>query len=239
MMSRSVRIWGPVAGFAALFAGPAAAGSLRVDPVQVSVTDERQAAAVTLTNNEDVPVTVHVYPLGWTQLDGRDVYSETNAVIVSPRVATIPPQGTQLVRVGFRNPAIANGAWRLIIEEVPEQRSDASGIRVALRMSLPLFARLNAGEASDLHWSAWRDEDGAWTVEARNESASYVRLEATDFIGATGIQHDSSVRLGVVLPNSRRRWRLTEPAVKDADQFQRIARAERADDHVAVASAHH
>lgn len=239
MMSRSVRIWGPIAGFAALFAGPATAGSLRVDPVQVVITDDRQAAAVSLTNNEDVPVTVHVYPLGWTQSDGRDVYSKTDAVIVSPRVATISPRGTQLVRVGFRNPAIANGAWRLIIEEVPEQRSDTSGVRVALRMNLPLFARLDAGESSDLRWSAWRDDDGVWTVEATNKSASYVRLEATDFVESTGIQHDSSVRLGVVLPNSRRLWRLRGPAVIDADQFQRIARAERADDHVAVASAHH
>lgn len=233
----SVRAW-QAAWAAALLAAPAMAGSLRVDPVQVVISEDRQTAAVTVTNRQDAPVTVHLYPLAWTQSDGEDVYSETSAVIVSPRVVTIPSYGTQLVRVGFRNQATANGAWRLMIEEVPQSDSEETGVRVALRMNLPLFARLNAGKPADLRWSAWRNPDGGWTLEALNESTSFVRLQPADLIASTGIEHEPSLRLGVVLPNSRRRWRIAgRPALIDDARFQRITRAEGSHGLTAVASA--
>lgn len=220
-----------------LLAAPATAGSLRVDPVQVLISDIQQTAAVTITNREDAPVTVHTYPLAWTQPNGTDLYSETSDVIVSPRIVTIPPSGTQLVRVGFRKSADERSAWRLVIEEVPEL-GHGSGVQVALRMNLPLLSGVKAGTPANLRWSVWRDSDGEWTVEAFNEGAGFVRVNAADFVSATGIHHDDSLRLGVVLPNSRRVWRLSSrPTLIDAAQFQRIARAEGADDRMAVISA--
>lgn len=219
-----------------LLAAPAFAGSLRVDPVEVSISADQRAAAVTLTNMADAPITVHAYGLLWNQNDGGDDYSETSELIVSPPITTIPPKSIQLVRVGFRNASSARGAWRLVVEEVPQARSNG-GIQVALRMNLPLFVQIHPGSVEDLSWSAQRALDGGWTVEAVNSSDKYVRLEAADFTARTGVEHSSSIRMGTVLPHSRRRWRLqNSPSLIDATQFQRIARTEAPDDRLAVIS---
>lgn len=222
---------------AALTAGPAWAGSIRVDPVQISVNKTRRTAAVTIVNAAAEPVMVRAYPLAWAQPGGDDVYSETAAVIVSPPIATIPARGRQLVRVGFRDPAAAKGAWRLVVEEVPQASLEGGGVQVALRFNLPLFAQLEAGKPGDLNWSARRGPDGNWTLEADNPGPGYVRLGPADFGAATGVRHTRSIRLGVVLPNSRRRWRLEDqPDVIDRTRFERIARRENLDDRPAVDS---
>ena len=105
---------------------------------------------------------IRAYALGWRQADGEDHYDETAAMIVSPPVFTIPPGGSQIVRVGPRAPARAAQPYRLIIEEVPEA-APGTGIRVALRLNLPLYIRMAAGAPADLSWSARRGGDGQWT----------------------------------------------------------------------------
>lgn len=219
-------------------AAPASAGSLRVDPVHISIGESRRSAAVTVVNTAAEPVMIRAYPLAWSQVDGEDVYSETNAVIVSPPIVTMAAGAKQVIRIGFRNPGASRGAWRLVIEEVPQPRLESDGIQVALRLNLPLFVQLKAAKAGDLRWSAWRAHDGIWTLEAQNPSSGYVRLEPVDFTGATGIRHASWLRLGTVLPNSHRRWRIEgEPDVADPVRFEQIVRRESPNERLANRSA--
>ena len=149
---------------------PAAAGTLQVNPVLVEIGGARRTASVTVRNEENVPVTIRAYPLGWRQDGGEDRYDETAELIVSPPVFTIPPHATQTVRVGAAPPVAAPRAYRLIIEEVPEAAAPAStGIRVALRLNLPLYANLAPGTPADLSWRAFRQADGAWAIEAAQQ----------------------------------------------------------------------
>ena len=115
---------------------------------------------MTLRNQEADPVTIRAYPLEWRQADGGEAYAETSAVIVSPPIFTIAPGATQLIRVGLRSPSGARQAYRLIIEEVPDA-SPGNGIRVALRLNLPLYAMIPAGQASAVRWSAWQEATAA------------------------------------------------------------------------------
>ena len=123
--------------WAAAAATPAAAGTLEVNPVLLEISANRRTATVTLRNQEAVPVTVRAYPLEWRQAGDGEAYAETSAVIVSPPVFTIAPGATQLIRVGLRSPSGDRRAYRLIVEEVPDARP-TNGIRVALRLNLPL-----------------------------------------------------------------------------------------------------
>ena len=104
----------------AFAAAPAAAGTLQVDPITVELSADRKVASVKIRNEEAAPVTIRAYVLTWTQEGGEDVYEESSSLILSPPVFTIKGGGTQLVRVGLRNPAAAGKAYRLIVEEVPE-----------------------------------------------------------------------------------------------------------------------
>ncbi|MDB5699800.1 MAG: hypothetical protein JWN69_2604 [Alphaproteobacteria bacterium] len=210
------------AGTAACAASPAAAGSFQIDPVKVEISADRKIATIKVKNQADTPVTVRGYALRWTQENGQDAYTQVQNVIVSPPISTIPAGATQLMRVGLRS--ASPGAYRLIVEEVP-QANPGSGVQVALRMDLPLFASLKEGTLSDLSWHAWKSSDGKWLLEAKNNGAGYVRVDAAAASRQTGLALDTKGTLGTVLTNSSRRWPLgAAPHIIDRSVFERIAR---------------
>jgi len=219
----------PLAAFAALTltaaAGlpPAAAGTLQVNPVLVEIGAARRTGSVTVHNIEDAPVTIRAYPLAWRQDGGDDHYDETEAVIVSPPVFTIPPGGTQIVRVGLRRPSAAPQPYRLMIEEIPEA-AQGGGIRVALRLNIPLYSGLSRGAPADLRWSASRRSDGQWAIDARNAGNGWVRVDAQAAEAATGLRFEDGFAFGTVLPGGVRRWAVgANPRIGDRARFQQIA----------------
>jgi fimbrial chaperone protein len=216
---------------------PAAAGTLQVNPVLVEIGGARRTGSVTVRNEEDAPVMIRAYPLAWRQEGGEDRYDETAEMIVSPPVFTIPPHATQTVRVGPRRPSPAPRPYRLIIEEVPEAAPPGSGIRVALRLNLPLYANLAAGAPGDLAWQASRQSDGQWAIEARNTGAGWVRVEQALAEAATGVRFENGFAFGTVLPGGARRWLVgAAPRIGDRARFEQISRIA---DHGATSPSHH
>ena len=92
---------------ATLSSTPAVAGSLRVDPVQVVINDDRRTAAVTVTNEDNHASTLKISALAWSQADGADDYQSTDALIASPPIATLGPGESQVIRIGFRKAGVA------------------------------------------------------------------------------------------------------------------------------------
>lgn len=203
---------------------PAQAGTLQVNPITVEISADKKVATVRVKNEEAAPVTIRAYVLEWSQVDGEDRYEDSSSLILSPPVFTVQGGGTQLVRIGLRKPSSAGKSYRLIIEEVP-QASPGGGVQVALRLNLPLFAMLSAGQQSDLSWSA-RRVGADWVLDASNNGAGWVRVDAEAATKATGIRHDPSTNFGVVLPGSTRRWVLgAQPPVSDPAKFKLIVRS--------------
>ncbi|MDQ4087711.1 MAG: fimbria/pilus periplasmic chaperone [Pseudomonadota bacterium] len=230
-LKRYIAIACGAALIAAVPAVPAQAGTLQVNPVLVQIDAGRRSATVTVRNEEATPVTIRAYALNWRQVDGEDRYEASSAVIVSPPIFTIAPGGTQLIRVGLRTPSGAPQAYRLMIEEVP-QAHPGGGVRVALRLNLPLYSGIEAGDAANLGWSARRDGDGGLIVEAVNNGRGYVRLDPAAVQAATGISFDGNMNFGTVLPGATRRWRIAQmPQVRDQARFRQISGA---GDHVAA-----
>jgi fimbrial chaperone protein len=188
---------------AALGAAPAAAGSLQVDPIRLEISADRRIATLRIRNEEAVPATIRAYPLAWRQEGGEDVYEDSDALIVSPPIFTIPGGGTQIVRVGLRGAAGAGQSYRLIVEEVPE--ATPGGVQVALRLNLPLFAMLPEGRQADLQWQSAR-EGGRIVVTAVNRGAGPVRIDPASAAAAVGLAAPPEQLFGTVLPGSSRRW---------------------------------
>jgi len=201
---------------------PAVAGTLQVNPVLVEIGEGQRSGSVTVTNVEDVPVVIRSSVFEWRQENGEDRYIETAAMIVSPPIITIPARGTQIIRVGPRAPASSPASYRLIIEEVPDA-TPTQGIRVALRLNLPLYIRLAAGRPGDLSWSARRAADGSWSVEARNNGPGWVRVDARSAAAATGLAFEDGFAFGTVLPGNARRWTVgPRPVIADQVRFRQI-----------------
>lgn len=186
-------------------AAPAAAGSFQVDPVSIELVQGRRSASLSIRNRDSRPVSIRVRLYRWTQVDGADVYTETNELIASPPIFTVAANARQLIRIGPRA-AVAGGAYRVIVEEIPPARAPGSGIQVALRVNLPLHI-VPAGEArAALSWRAWRDTDGRIVVEASNSGARHGQVAGLAALDAAGRQTLLSAQAGTVLPGGTRRW---------------------------------
>jgi fimbrial chaperone protein len=203
---------------------PARASSLQVDPVRVEISAKSKVASVRVKNGDGTSVTVRIHALIWTQENGVDVYRDVSTMIVSPPIVTIKAGATQLVRVGMRG-SLTSGFYRLMIEEVP-QANPEGGIRVSLNLNLPLFVLQKPGPLTALSWSARQQADMSWILEASNRGNSYVRIEPGDAARLTGLKLETNPPMGVVLPNSSRRWTIGKmPEVVDRTLFQRLTDA--------------
>lgn len=115
-------------------------GGIRVAPVLVSLNPERAIGSVRLNNGRDTPVSFEVEAYVWTQVDGEDQLTPTNALIVAPAVFEIPAGGEQTVRLGVRGANGANeAAYRILLRELPAERQSGVALGFALEMSLPVF----------------------------------------------------------------------------------------------------
>ena len=194
------------------FATFAEAGSFQVSPVRLELSASATSAALTIRNDGPDAVVVQMSVLKWTQADNADRYEPTQEALVTPPIATIPPGGEQLVRVGLRRaPEPRNElAYRLYVQEVPPPMQPGfSGLQVALRIGIPVFVAARAAPERAIDWSAALTSGGALTITARNRGSVNLQVrsitaEAPD--GRATWAGDSA--LTYVLPGSERSWTL-------------------------------
>src|SRR5215469_11000812 len=123
-------------------AGPAAASSISVAPIRVELSGTKRTAVLTVRNADDAPVVVQARPVAWSQRDGEDQLDDTHDLVVTPPLFTVPGKGQQVLRVALLRDADATREldYRLVLSEVPSSVTpDITGLRVALRITLPVF----------------------------------------------------------------------------------------------------
>jgi fimbrial chaperone protein len=186
---------------------PAVAGSFRIDPVNLVVPHGRSSAELRLTNLAGSAAAVRVTALRWTQRDGADLYETTSDIIASPPMFAVAPGGSQLIRFGFRR-RVPGAAYRINVEEIPGPAAQGTGIRVALKIDLPLYVGTEENAPPRLVWALQRAADGAFVAESRNEGGTPAQVSSVEALDQAGRRLARSVERGVVLPGSMRRWRL-------------------------------
>ena len=122
----------------------ALAGAFAVNPVRVELSAQRSSAVLQVENTGSSEVTVEARTFAWSQSEGKDQLSPTREVIITPQVFRLKAGGTQLLRIGaLRKPdPLKEMPYRLVLEEIPPPPApDIKGLRVALRISIPVFLR--------------------------------------------------------------------------------------------------
>ena len=133
---------------------PAIAGEYSVSPLRIDLDRDGRSGVVTLANSGASPIDFQVSVLEWTQdAGGQDRYTPTGDVVFFPRILTIGPGESRVVRVGIQSlPALVERAYRLFIEPIPERSKQPlpPGVNIAvnLRFALPVFARPPKREAA-------------------------------------------------------------------------------------------
>lgn len=130
---------------------------------------------------------------------------------MSPPLFELGPGETQLVRLVLRAPAsTSEGTYRLLLDQVPGPAA-AGTIRVALRISLPVFVRPVGVAVPALSWVIERKGAGLELV-CRNSGARHAHITRITFDGVpegVGLDQQST---SYVLAGAQQHWRMKDPA---------------------------
>ncbi len=144
-----------------IFPGVAArAQALAVLPVNIQLAASQRATTVGVTNQGTSTTAIQIRVYAWSQKDGVDTLVASDAVIVSPPLASIPAGSTQVIRLILRHPAEGvEATYRILIDQIPPP-AETGVVHVVLRLSIPIFVQPVARTTSHLlfHWESSKGE---------------------------------------------------------------------------------
>lgn len=158
---------------------PAGAAALRISPIGVDIRSDERAAAVTIFNSDNEPVTLQVRLFKWGQVDGEDRLEPATDLIASPPSLKIEPNKSFTLRVARTSTGAVAGelSYRLFIDELPkpiDPRAVSQGVRMVLRTSMPVFV-VDKTAIARLAWRVWEDKDGIH-AEATNSGLRHAKI---------------------------------------------------------------
>ena len=193
---------------AILFSIPCYAGNFSVNPVRVELSQDKRIKALTVTNNGQEATSIQLDLAAWSQRAGEDIYAPTTELLATPPIFTLPAGKSQIIRVGLRRPAESGKelSYRLFLQEIPPPGpQEFQGLRVALRLSIPVFVTPGDREASpDLSWRLNEKGNETLVVEAVNRGAGHARVSQIRLrAGENTVQRSGNDYL---LPGASRQW---------------------------------
>jgi fimbrial chaperone protein len=209
---RGLAVWAAYLGLA--FSGfgslPVLAASFSVSPMRVALSAAKPVAALEVHNAGSEATVVQLELVGWTQADNADVYAATSDLLATPPILTVPPGGSRVVRVGLRRAPDKDRelSYRLYIQEVPPPlTADFQGMRMMLRVGVPVFVAAAAKPKPQLQWSGVAVPDGGIKLTLTNSGTEHVKITDFELSSADG-GHSSGVQQSsnYVLPGQSRHW---------------------------------
>jgi len=198
--------WLPLLLLSLFAALPVHAGSFTVAPTRVFLAPDDPVATVQVRNRGREPVLLQLELYRWHVVDGRERQDPTRELLAVPPVFRLAPGEARVIRIGLRipYPRDREGSWRLVVSEVPEAAARRGGVRFALRLSLPVFARV-PGARADVFWTVRRD-GGALAIAAENRGRAHLRHLRVALETGEGRLVTVSDQAGYLLPGERTRW---------------------------------
>src|ERR1035441_3937596 len=118
----------------------AGAQALAVLPVNILVQPGQKAATLTVTNQGTTETAIQIRAFAWNQPDGADQLTTSDAVVVSPPLASIAAGATQVIRIILRqSPQSSEDTYRILVDQIPP-KAEPGVVHIVLRMSIPIFA---------------------------------------------------------------------------------------------------
>jgi fimbrial chaperone protein len=154
----------------------AGAASLSVAPTRVELRAGDATGVVTLQNNAAEPVMVQVQTFAWPRSPASADLEPTRDLLAVPPVFELSGNARQIIRVALRGavPAEREHAYRLLITEVPRGGAEGTGVRFALRLSLPVFV-IPPGAAPEPVWSV-RSAGQRSELVLRNQGTAHLQV---------------------------------------------------------------
>ncbi len=204
---------------------PAVAGSFGIAPTRVELAAGHRIDVLTVHNQDVGPVQVQVRAFAWSQHEGNDQYEETREVLVAPPVFELPPQADQIIRIALRrDPDPARElSYRIVLQEVPQALpAGTSGLKVALRLTIPVFVAPPQPVHAELAWRAQRLADGTLQIKAANRGRAHVQINQFDLQMGDSVAALPVRIVQYVLPGSEVGWIVTPPASASPEALMQV-----------------
>ncbi len=156
----------------------------QLDKVRIYLSQNASIDTLKVTNPDNAPTNIQAQVYAWTYKDGKEDLTPTTDIIVSPPIMKIPPNRTQLLRVGWRQPtALATEKmYRLFIMEItPEKPLTQTGVRIRLRLGVPIFIS-PANPIYKLDWASQGLSGKKFKVKVTNTGNVHVNLASVDLV---------------------------------------------------------
>jgi fimbrial chaperone protein len=194
-------------------ASVAFAGSFGISPVGLSLPANRSASSVTIENTGDAPIVIQGQALAWTQDAGKNLRTESRALILNPPLFRLAPGEKQLVRVASRSgpPRETEAAYRVVFTEIlPEEAPNQKGLsfRIALAQDIPVFIEpVLPGKNRDVRWEA-RQSAAGYRITVINNGERHYRLTNVRL----SVAEQPTVQVGVVVALAQSSFAIDVPA---------------------------
>lgn len=186
----------------------ATAAELRIYPVRLELSPSQSVGAITVQNSGAQTSLLQLRVMAWRQDGGEETFEPTRDILANPPMMRLAPGAQQIVRVGLRGkPGPREGAYRIFLQEVPEQDSTTAGtVRTLLEVSIPVFVPAERPSVA-LAWAV--DLDGRQAnLEVRNTGASHVQVSELTLKAPDGRTLGQQKLSLYVLPGASRRTRV-------------------------------
>lgn len=187
----------------------AQAGTFVVNPVRATLSASQSVGALTVRNDGAEPTVVQLEALSWSQQDGKNVYGSTREILATPPIFTLPPGGSQIVRIGLRRAPDPERelSYRLYLQEVqPPPKPDFQGLQVALRIGIPVFVLPSSPAKPVLHWQLSRTPQGQLKLTLSNTGKAHIQVANFRFVPAGREPLPTLQVAAYVLPGQSRDW---------------------------------
>lgn len=206
----------------ALFGAPAAhAQSIAIQPVLVTIPAGANSAVMTIMNRSANADAFQIRGFQWEQTPEQVISLKPSAdIIASPPIGTLEPGQTQTVRILITKPPMDREAsYRILVDEIPPPSAPGT-VRVAIRLSVPVFVAPPVRALPDLHWSL-RRAGGNLILTAHNTGNSHASIISLDLDQGGKDIVVGAHQLPYILPGATRSW--TVPYTGAASSFKLIA----------------
>ena len=120
----------------------ACAQAITISPVHLSMSVKKPIISLTVTNDSAKIMTFQTKTVIWSQVNGDNVYSDTNDLMITPPIVSIQANSSQVFRLALftNSPHLVELSYRVILEDITaELASEENGLSFKFNHSLPFM----------------------------------------------------------------------------------------------------
>jgi fimbrial chaperone protein len=189
----------------------ARAQALAVLPVNILLSPGQKTTTLTVTNQGTSETSIQIRAYAWSQNDGEDKLTSSDAVVVSPPLASIAAGATQVIRLILRQPPQDSEAtYRILVDQIPPP-AEPGIVHVVLRLSIPIFAQPITRAVPHLEFHL-EDNAGQTYLVGTNDGLRHEAIREIVLTTGDGrtLKEEASAS-PYILSGATRRWHITSP----------------------------